>query len=146
MKTNDDKTRETRLQKTKSKRKFLGNVSFSINNWCIDTLWNYEVERGEEEMEYVTVIILTVDAMLAIMAVVFSIVNNKVQQELNNAYEETIEEYRKGYEELNQKYKKVLDFKYNIRLIMLNAEANKENYFETVSKIKKELDKTPIQY
>ena len=97
-------------------------------------------------MEYVTVIILTVDAMLAIMAVVFSIVNNKVQQELNNAYEETIEEYRKGYEELNQKYKKVLDFKYNIRLIMLNAEANKENYFETVSKIKKELDKTPIQY
>ena len=97
-------------------------------------------------MEYVTVIILTVDAMLAIMAVVFSIVNNKVQQELNNAYEETIEEYRKGYEELNQKYKKVLDFKYNIRLIMLNAEANKENYFETVSKIKKQLDKTPIQY
>lgn len=104
------------------------------------------IERGEEEMEYVTVIILTVDAMLAIMAVIFSISSDKAQKELNELYEKTIEKHKKEYEKLHKKYMKALDFKYNIRLIMLNAEANKENYFETVSKIKKELDKTPIQY
>lgn len=90
-------------------------------------------------MEYITVIILTVDAMLAIMAVIFSIVNNKVQQELNNTYEETIEEYRKGYEKLNQKCNKALDFKSKIRLIMWEAEASKEPFAKTRDKIKKEL-------
>ncbi len=102
-----------------------------------NTLWNYEVERGEEEMEYVTVIILTVDAMLAIMAVIFSISSDKAQKELNELYEKTIEEYQKGYEELNQKYNKALDFKSNIRLIVWQAKANKELCWDTLDKIKK---------
>lgn len=104
-----------------------------------NTLWNYEVERGEEEMEYVTVIILTVDAMLAIMAVVFSILSNKAQRELNQSYDELIEDYNKEYQELYKKYNKALDFKGKIRLIMWEAEASKEPFVKTRDKIKKEL-------
>ncbi len=102
-------------------------------------LCNYEVERGEEEMEYVTVIILTVDAMLAIMAVVFSILSNKAQRELNQSYDELIEDYNKEYQELYKKYNKALDFKGKIRLIMWEAEASKEPFVKTRDKIKKEL-------
>ena len=90
-------------------------------------------------MEYVTVIILTVDAMLAIMAVVFSILSNKAQRELNQSYDELIEDYNKEYQELYKKYNKALDFKSNIRLIVWQAKANKELCWDTLDKIKKEL-------
>ena len=90
-------------------------------------------------MEYVTVIILTVDAMLAIMAVVFSILSNKAQRELNQSYDELIEDYNKEYQELYKKYNKALDFKGKIRLIMWEAEASKEPFVKTRDKIKKEL-------
>lgn len=93
-------------------------------------------------MTYIVVILQTIALVLTIIAIIYSKEEQKLQEELNELYDEIIENNEKEYKHLHKKYKKLLDFKYNIRLIILNAEANKEIFAETVEKIKRELDES----
>lgn len=93
-------------------------------------------------MTYIVVMLQTIALVLIIIAIIYSKEEQKLQEELNEIYTEIIENNEKEYKHLHKKYKKLLDFKYNIRLIILNAEANKEDYPKTLGKIKKELDES----
>ena len=91
-------------------------------------------------MTYIVVMLQTIALVLIIIAIIYSKEEQKLQKELNEIYDKIIDNNEKEYEHLHKKYKKLLDFKYNIRLIILNTETNKEIFAETVEKIKKELD------
>ena len=93
-------------------------------------------------MTYIVVMLQTIALVLIIIAIIYSKEERKLQEELNELYDEIIENNEKEYKHLHKKYKKLLDFKYNIRLIILNAEANKEDSSKTVESIKKELDES----
>lgn len=97
-------------------------------------------------MDYILVILLTIELVFVVMAIISSIASSRAQRELNELYDKIIKELEEECLKNYRKYKKALDFKYNIRLIVLNAEANKELCWDTLDKIKNELDKTPIQY
>ena len=90
-------------------------------------------------MTYIVVMLQTIALVLIIIAIIYSKEEQKLQKELNEIYDKIIDNNEKEYEHLHKKYKKLLDFKYNIRLIILNTETNKEIFAETVEKIKKEL-------
>lgn len=91
-------------------------------------------------MTYIVVMLQTIALVLIIIAIIYSKEEQKLQEELNELYDKIIENNEKEYKHLHEKYKKLLDFKYNVRLIMLNSKANKEIFAETVEKIKRELD------
>lgn len=91
-------------------------------------------------MTYIVVMLQTIALVLIIIAIIYSKEEQKLQEELNELYDKIIENNEKEYKHLHEKYKKLLDFKYNVRLIILNAISNKENCSETVEKIKRELD------
>lgn len=93
-------------------------------------------------MTYIVVILQTIALVLTIIAIIYSKEEQKLQEELNELYDEIIENNEKEYKHLHKKYEKLLDFKYNIRLIILNSKANKEIFAETVEKIIKELDES----
>lgn len=90
-------------------------------------------------MTYIVVMLQTIALVLIIIAIIYSKEEQKLREELNELYDKIIENNEKEYKHLYEKYKKLLDFKYNVRLIILNAEANKEIFAETVEKIKREL-------
>ncbi len=93
-------------------------------------------------MTYIVVILQTIALVLIIIAIIYSKEEQRLQEELNELYDEIIENNEEEYKHLHKKYEKLLDFKYNIRLIILNSKANKEIFAETVEKIIKELDES----
>ena len=93
-------------------------------------------------MTYIVVMLQTIALVLIIIAIIYSKEEQKLREELIELYDKIIENNEKEYKHLYEKYKKLLDFKYNVRLIILNAEANKEIFAETVEKIKRELDES----
>lgn len=93
-------------------------------------------------MTYILVILQTIALVLIIIAIIYSKEEQRLQEELNELYDQIIENDEKEYEHLHKKYKKLLDFEYNVRLIMLYAKANKEDSNKTVESIKRELDES----
>lgn len=91
-------------------------------------------------MMYITIILQTIALVLIVITILVDRQYQKMQNELNRMYDEIIKNFENEYKVLYQKYKKALDFKYNIRLILLKAESNKEVFAKTIEKIKKELD------
>lgn len=89
---------------------------------------------------YIVVMLLIIALALIIIAIIYNKEERKLQEELNELYDKIIENNEREYKHLHEKYKKLLDFKYNVRLIILNAISNKENCSETLENIIKELD------
>lgn len=103
-----------------------------------NTLWNYEVERGEEEM-YIVVILQIITYVLFILALTLTHNSERKQYDLNKVCKKVIAKFKQENDSLRYENEELKMSERHIKKIISSYETNNTNPYTLARDIKKEL-------